>query len=84
MQVARSVDKMVDAIVAASKFPLSIILVGVGDGPWDMMKEFVDTIPARAFDNFQFVNFNFPLTENPPQYKATIKLNLFGQKGNSP
>ncbi|XAR51931.1 hypothetical protein NMG60_11006738 [Bertholletia excelsa] len=113
-QVTRSVDtehgrlspqeqKTVEAIVEASKFPLSIVLVGVGDGPWDTMKEFDDNIPARAFDNFQFVNFtqimskSMPqsrketefalaaLMEIPPQYKATIELNILGrQQGNSP
>ncbi|KAF3548411.1 hypothetical protein DY000_02003461 [Brassica cretica] len=86
-QVTRSVDtehgqlspqeqRTVDAIVKASALPLSIVLVGVGDGPWNMMQEFDDNIPARAFDNFQFVNFTEIMSKNKEQSRKETEFAL--------
>ncbi|XP_075493725.1 LOW QUALITY PROTEIN: E3 ubiquitin-protein ligase RGLG2-like [Primulina tabacum] len=86
-QVTRSVDteggqlspqeqRTVEAISQASKLPLSIVLVGVGDGPWDMMKEFDDNIPARDFDNFQFVNFTEIMSKNVHQSRKETEFAL--------
>ncbi|XP_010247209.1 PREDICTED: E3 ubiquitin-protein ligase RGLG1-like [Nelumbo nucifera] len=53
-----------DAIVAASTYPLFIILIGVGDGPWDMMKEFAKKDQDQALHNIQFVSFTEIMSEN--------------------
>ena len=58
-------DDTKSAIVAASKFPISIVMVGIGDGPWDEMKTFDDSITEREWDNFQFVEFNTIVKRTP-------------------
>eukprot|EP01117_Protostelium_nocturnum_P003084 TRINITY_DN14028_c0_g1_i1.p1 TRINITY_DN14028_c0_g1~~TRINITY_DN14028_c0_g1_i1.p1 ORF type:complete len:278 (+),score=99.87 TRINITY_DN14028_c0_g1_i1:204-1037(+) len=79
------------AIVQASNYPISIIMIGVGDGPWELMEKFDDELPQRKFDNFQFVPFSSTmmraenrditfavnaLQEVPDQYREIVRLGL--------
>jgi len=86
-----NVKETSDAIVEATNYPLSIVTIGVGDGPWELMEEFDDKLPRRRFDNFQFVPYfdimakaeNRDVTfainalqEIPEQYREIKKLGL--------
>ncbi|XP_019443683.1 PREDICTED: E3 ubiquitin-protein ligase RGLG2-like isoform X1 [Lupinus angustifolius] len=71
-EISPQEEKTYKAIVDASAYPLAIVLVGVGDGPWQDMKKFDDKIQARDFDNFQFVNFTGIISKNiSPSEKET-------------
>lgn len=77
------------ALVQASKTALSIVAIGVGDGPWRALEEWDEGVPDRIFDNFHFVNYHHvvrsaknaeaalalhTLMEIPDQFQTMIKL----------
>lgn len=70
-------EPTVQAIVAASHYPLSIIVVGLGDGPWNTLHQFDDWLPQRQFDNFQFVEYEriVKLARNK-NLEATLALHM--------
>ncbi|KAJ4975552.1 hypothetical protein NE237_000658 [Protea cynaroides] len=51
-------DVETNSIITASGYALSIVYVGVGDGPWHEMNDLAAKIDGRRkFDNLQFVHF---------------------------
>ena len=68
-----NVQENVNAIAEASNFPIAIMMVGVGDGdynqypkdPWQGMKELVNLLPPRRFENIRFLRYEdeMPLEE---------------------
>lgn len=84
------------AIEEASNYPLSIIVIGVGDGPWDVMEDFDKKLVNRHFDNFRFCNYHKCVCEArnpqaavalsalqlvPDQYACIRKFNLIEKMG---
>ena len=52
-------------------FPSLFLCLLQGDGPWDSMEQFDDSIPERKFDNFQFLSFTKLLQSHPdPSQRA--------------
>ncbi|KAA0145631.1 hypothetical protein FNF29_07725 [Cafeteria roenbergensis] len=82
------------ALRRASKFPLAVVVCGVGDGPWDQLRSLDDRVAGRDFDNLQAVFWHeveakaahpdaafalAALMELPEQFKACCRLGLLGK-----
>ncbi|KAG8196748.1 hypothetical protein JTE90_014481 [Oedothorax gibbosus] len=61
------------ALVEASRCALSVVAVGVGDGPWRALEEWDEGVTDRVFDNFHFVDYH-QVTRNAKNVQAAMAL----------
>ena len=89
------VQKSSEFLVAASKFAMSVVAIGVGDGPWDDIYTLENAAKEKSvFNNFRFVDYyrttykvKHPdvllalntLMDVPDQYKMINELNYIGE-----
>ena len=66
-QLAR--EETTKAVIEASQVPLSIMVVGIGDGPWEIFDAFNNHIHWREFDNFSFAAWDDVAEEKFPAYE---------------
>ncbi|KAH3712463.1 hypothetical protein DPMN_072165 [Dreissena polymorpha] len=53
------VKRTKDALIRASQYALSIVVIGIGDGPWTLMEQMEATGNRdEKMSNFNFVNYN--------------------------
>lgn len=60
----------------SSNYALSIVLIGVGDGPWEAMYYFDDNIKQRNFDNFQVGCLSFSMESKFSSHMIHVPLFL--------
>ena len=44
-------EQTMRTVLAAAAVPLSIVIIGIGDGPWTFMRHLDDGLTRRKFDN---------------------------------
>jgi E3 ubiquitin-protein ligase RGLG len=82
-------------LASASYHPISILVVGVGDGPWDTMAKYcADPGAKRCFNNFRFVHYDGKTTDVefalnalahiPSQYKIIKQKGLLARNPRIP
>jgi E3 ubiquitin-protein ligase RGLG len=66
------VQATVTALVSATKYALAVIVIGIGDGPWDVMRHLDEELPNRDFDNLRLVVLSDLYDKYPDPHKRAI------------